>query len=198
MNENPVLSYLSNIDWLALSNWYFNHLDIAYLIHAWEKSITYTQHEWMSLLLLAAHLVALFSLFGMLIKRYRDKKFHAWIEQKRSQLTERPAQESQTILEPKISGSDFLKEAYNLHRYAMYDNALDKYKQAFLLSPYEINTYLVGIKIISEMDEPNKQFVQFLQNAIATLHEKYPAIWNEVARYGREKAPDLDQWQLAA
>lgn len=198
MNENPVLSYLSNIDWIAVFQWYFNHLDVGYLIRAWEQGITYSQDDWMSIMLLAAHLVVLLSLIGVLIKRYRETKFRAWVEHKRSQLTDRPAKEGQTILEPKISDSSFLSQAYNLHRYAMYDQALNKYKQAFQSSPYELNTYLVGIKIISEMEEPNKQFIRFLQAIIARLHKKHPAIWKELAKYGREKAPSLDQWQLAA
>lgn len=198
MSENPFLSYLYHIDWSAAFKWYLNHLDVGFLILAWEQGKTFSQDDWMSITLLATHLVVLLSLVYLLIKRYRETKFRAWVEDKRSQLTSRPAKESQTNLEAKVTDSTFLNQAYNLHRYAMYDHALNKYKQAFQSSPYELNTYLVGIKIISEMDEPNKQFIQFFLAGIARLREKHPAIWHEVAKYGREKAPSLDQWQLTS
>jgi len=198
MSENQFFSYLSNINWNTAFQWYLTHLNSDHLIWAWEQGRAFSQNDWITIMLLAVHLVALLSLVYLLIKRYREIKFHAWVEERRLQIISRPPKEIQVSLEAKVSDSTCLRQAYNLHRVAMYDRALSKYKQAFQSSPYEINTYLVGIKIFSEMDEPNKQFVQFLQAVIANLREKQPAIWNEVAKYGREKAPDLDQWQLAA
>ena len=197
MSENPFLSYLNNIDWNAIFQWYISHIDAGSLIWTWEQGKLFSHDDWMSAMLLMANLLILLALVYLLIKRSRETKLRAWVEDKRSQLTSRPVKESQTSLKAKVADSTFLSQAYNLHRYAMYDHALKKYKLAFQSSPYELNTYLVGIKIISEMEDPDKQFVQFFQDAITNLREKHPAIWHEVAKYGRENAPSLDQWQPA-
>jgi hypothetical protein len=198
MSENPFLSYLSNIDWSAAFQWYLNHLDVGYLIQTWEEGRTFSQHDWHTFIVLSLTIFVLLALVHLLIRVHQKSAFGAWIQNRRSQLVERPQKEGQTSLEAKVANSTCLRQAYNLHRFAMYDHALNKYRQAFQSSPYDLNTYLVGIRIISEMEEPNKPFVQFLQAVIANLREKHPAIWNEVAKYGREKAPNLDQWQPAS
>ncbi len=198
MSENLFLSYLGNINWSAAFQWYLNHLDVGDLIQTLDQGRALSQHDWHSFIVLNLTIFILLALVHLLIRVHQKSAFGVWIQSRRSQLIEKPQKEEQTSLEAKVTNSTCLRQAYNLHRYAMYDHALNKYKQAFQSSPYDLNTYLVGIKIISEMEEPNKPFVQFLQAVIANLREKHPAIWNEVAKYGRKKAPDLDQWQLAS
>jgi len=198
MTANQFLSYLSNIDWQTAFEWYLIHMDSAHLIQAWEMGTPFSQDQWITILLMSLHLLLLLSLTALFIKRYREILFRAWVEKRRSQISSREPKEVQINLEAKVTDSACLKQAYNLHRVAMYAQALKKYEQAFESSPYEINTYLVGIKIISEMDEPYRPFVQFFQGVLTNLHEKQPAIWQEVAKYGQQKAPDLDRWQLAA
>lgn len=195
MSENPFLSYLNNIDWSAAFQWYVNHSDAGYLIWAWEQGKAFTQDDWMSVMMLMANLLVLLSLVYLLIKKHQETLFRTSIRNRWSQLTRGPVKESQRKVEAEVTDSTFLNQAYNFHRHAMYDYALNKYKQAFQSSPYELNTYLVGIKIISEMEEPDKPFVQFLQDIIAHLRKKHPATWYEVAKYGRKKAPTLYQWQ---
>jgi len=197
MFESSFLSNMTMMNWNSAIQWYFNHLNTAPLIHAWQDGQAFSQHDWQTFLVLNVNFLVLFSLVRLLVAVHQKSAFHGWVQNKRSQLKHRPQKESQTRIEAKITDSECLNQAYNLHRFAMYDGALNKYKQAFQSSPYELNTYLVGIKIISEMEEPDQQFVQFLQSGIAKLRTKRPAIWNEVARYGQEKAPGLYQWQLA-
>ena len=197
MFEGSRLSELRNIDWHAAWQWYSAHTSTAHLIQNWESDSAFTQHDWLTIALLAAHLLLLLTLAYVLFKRYREARFHAWIENKRSHLTHRKAKVGQTILEAKVGDSPLLKQAYNLHRYAMYDQALEKYRKAFEGSTEDINVYLVGIKIISEMDEPNADFIQFLQQNFSHLREQHPSLWKEVARYGNQKTPNLYQWQPA-
>ncbi|HKI62441.1 MAG TPA: hypothetical protein VKA31_09130 [Mariprofundaceae bacterium] len=196
MNGTSLLSHVSNIDWSAGFHWYIKHLDAGYLLLAWEQGKAFTQDDWLSFSVLWGHVFILFVLVYLLVKARRETQFFAWISSRRSQMNNRPQTESLTRLEPKFTG--LLKKAYNLHRLAMYEPALNNYRQALQSSPNDLNTYLAGIRIVSEMDVPNKAFVQFLMDGISQLREKHPKVWNEVAKYGRERAPSLDQWQPAS
>jgi hypothetical protein len=146
-------------------------------------------------MVLNINILILFCLIQLFIKVHKQSTFHAWLKEKRCQLSNKLKHPEQSRPEAKISSSSYLKQAYNLHRFAMYEPALEKYKLALQAAPHDLNTYLLGIKIISEMDEPNKKFTQFLLASIANLQKKNPATWQEVSKYGREKAPALTQWQ---
>ncbi|HXH64219.1 MAG TPA: hypothetical protein VNH42_01785 [Mariprofundaceae bacterium] len=197
MSGNHLLSYLGHIQWRADFHWYFSHLDIAHLIGIWQQGQPFSHDDWMSVAALGASFSVLLLLACLLIISYRNTLFRAWLDHKRSQLTHRPPRESRTKIEPKINGYPMLQQVYNLHRLAMYDNALSKYKMALQAAPFDLNTYLVGVKIVSEMDTPNKAFVQFLVEAMYNLRSKHPAVWNELARYGQETAPALVLWERA-
>lgn len=198
MSENTISSYLSNIDWREIWQWYSTHISSEHLIRNWKHGDAFSANDWLTITLLTAHLLIVFVLIYQLIKRYRQAKFHTWIDGKRAQLTHRPAKKREVMLEAKITDSACLKQAYNFHRYGMYDQALEKYKRAFHDTPEDINTYLVGIKIISEMEIPDSNFIHFFQKRYSGLREKRSSIWKEVARYGSKKAPDLCQWKIAA
>lgn len=195
MNGNPLLSYLGHIQWRSDIHWYFSHLDIAHLIATWQQGQPFTHDDWLTVAALAASFSFLMLMVGLLVISRRNTLFRAWLEHKRSQLTHRPVRESRTKLEPKIKGNPMLQQVYSLHSLAMYDHALNKYRMALQSSPFDLNTYLVGVKIVSEMHEPNRPFVTFLIDAMANLRDKQPAIWNELARYGRQTAPTLVHWQ---
>ena len=190
-----LLDYVRQIDWKAVVQWYWSHLDAGYLIHSWQFGRSFTLDEWLSFLLLWGHVLVIVALVYALVRTHRGEVFRQWLASRRSQLTRRPVSESRTQLEPKFTG--LLKKAYNLHRLAMYEPALDKFKQAYHSSPNDLNTYLAGIKMVSEMDVPDSSFIQFMRDSFHYLREKHPRVWNEVARYGRQTAPNLDQWQAA-
>jgi len=193
---NNLLDYISHIDWRAVFEWYMTNLDAGYLVWAWEQGRPFTQEDWMSIALLWGHVMLLVSLFYLLFRRYQESLFREWVAHRRSQLITRQPKESSTKLEPKFTG--LLKKAYSLHRLAMYEQARKQYMQAFHDAPYDLNTYLVGIKMAAEMEVPDRSFVQFLTDSIEHLREKHPRLWNDVARYGRETAPKLTQWELHA
>lgn len=197
MSEFSAVSFLSNINWSDLWQWYSNHISTDHLIRNWEGNALLTQNDWLTILLLIAHLLLLLGLGYSLINRHTQAKFHALIESRRTLPTRKPTKKSHTILEAKVADSPLLKQTYNLHRYAMYDQALSKYKEALHASPDDINVYLVGIKIISEMDVPDSNFIQFVQNSFGNLRRQHPSLWKEVARYGDQKAPHLYHWQPA-
>jgi len=146
-------------------------------------------------MVLNINILVLFCLVQLFIKVHKQSTFHAWLKEKRSNLSNSLRNPIQSKLEAKNPSSSYLKQAYNLHRFAMYEPALEKYKLALQAAPHDLNTYLLGIKIISEMDEPNKKFIQFLLASIANLQKKNPAVWQEVSKYAREKIPSLTQWQ---
>lgn len=189
-----LMSYLGSIHWIDDFRWYFSHVNIVHLIDVWKQGKSFTHDDWLSIDALGATLGVLVLLICLFIISYRNTLFRGWLEHRRSQLTHRPPRESRTKLEPKVKGFPMLTQVYNLHSLGMYDNALKKYKMALEASPFELNTYLVGVKIVSEMDEPNKPFVQFLIESMYNLRQKQPATWNELARYGREKVPALVLW----
>jgi hypothetical protein len=195
MNGNPLLSYLGHIQWRADIHWYFAHLDINHLIDAWQQGQPFTHDDWLTVAALGGSFSVVILLMALLVISYRNRVFRDWLEHKRSQLTHRPPRESRTKLEPKIKGDPMLQQIYSLHNLAMYDNVLSKYRMALQSSPFDLNIYLLGVKIISEMDEPNRPFISFMIEAMSNLREKHPAIWNEVARYGQETVPSLVKWQ---
>jgi hypothetical protein len=198
MDVNPLLSYLGHIRWHDDFQWYFSHLDMAHLIDSWQQGQAFTHEDWLSIAALGGTISVLLLLISLFALSRRNTLFRAWLEHKRSQLTHRPPRESRTKIEPKVNGYPMLQQVYNLHRLGMYDHALSKYRMALQSSPFDLNTYLVGVKIVSEMENlPHKAFVQFLIEAMYNLREKHPEIWNELARYGRETAPTLVQWQRA-
>ena len=195
MIDGNFISNLTMINWRALLQWYFEHLNTSSLIQALQQGKTFSNHDWYTLMVLNINILVLFCLIQLFIKIHKESTFHAWLKEKRSNLSNRLRNPIQSKLEAKNPSSSYLKQAYNLHRFAMYEPALEKYKLALQAAPHDLNTYLLGIKIISEMDEPNKKFIQFLLASIANLRKKNPAIWQEVAKYAREKAPTLTQWQ---
>jgi len=197
MIDSNFISNLTMTNWRALLQWYFEHLNTSSLIQALQQGETFSNHDWYTLMVLNINILVLFCLIQLFIKIHKQSTFHAWLKEKRSLLSNRLKQPSQTKPEAKISSSSYLKQAYNLHRFAMYEPALEKYKLALQASPHDLNTYLLGIKIISEMDQPNKKFIQFLLASIAKLRKKNPTTWQEVVKYGHEKAPTLSQWQTA-
>jgi len=182
-------------NWRVLLQWYFDHLNTSPLIQALQQGEAFSNHDWYTLMVLNINILILFCLIQLFIKVHKQSTFHAWLKEKRSLLGNKLKHPKQSRPEAKISSSRYLKQAYNLHRFAMYEPALEKYKLALQAAPHDLNTYLLGIKIISEMDEPNKKFTQFLLASIANLRKKNPATWQEVSKYGREKAPALTQWQ---
>lgn len=191
MNDNPVIEYLKNIDWAGAFQWYMTHLDANHLYMLWQHGKPFSQEEWITISLIAANLMVMGYFIHLLVKRMKEARFRKWIETRRSMVTAHPPSEGNTKIEPKATGSNDLKQAYNLHRLAMYEKALLKYKAAVYSAPYEINTYLVGIKIFSEMDLPDAPFKKFLTRILTRLREQRPDLWKDVARYGNEVAPDL-------
>jgi len=195
MIDSNFISNLTMTNWRAILEWYFDHLNTSSLIQALQQGAPLSNHDWHTLMVLNINILVLFCLIKLFINIHKQTTFHAWLKEKRSLLKNRLKHPSQTKSEAKVLSSDYLKQAYNLHRFAMYEPALEKYKLALQASPHDLNTYLVGIKIISEMEEPNKKFIQLLLKYIFQLRKKNPAIWQEVAKYGREKAPAIAQWE---
>lgn len=198
MIDSNFLSSLSMTNWRALLQWYFDHLNTSSLIQTLQQGNALSSHDWYTFILLNINILILFCLIHTLIRVHQQPLFQTWVQKKRSLLSSKSNSQKQAKPEAKISNSTYLKQTYNLHRFAMYESALTKYKLAFQASPYDLNTYLVGIKIISEMDEPNKKFIQFLLTSIGKLREKHPTIWQEVVNYGHEKAPSIAQWETAS
>jgi len=197
MIDGNFLSYLNMTNWRALLQWYIDHLNTSSLIQGLQQGSSLSNHDWYTFMVLNINILILFCLIRLFLRVHQQSLSHAWLQKKRSLLRSRSKQPNQSKPEAKVSNSSYLKQTYNLHRFAMYEPALEKYKLAFQATPYDLNTYLVGIKIISEMHEPNKNFTQFLLASLSKLQEKRPAIWQEVAKYGREKAPGIAQWEVA-
>jgi len=195
MIDSNFLSLLSMVNWRALTQWYFEHLNTSPVLQHWQHGVPLSKHDWSTLVVLNINILVLFCLIHLLIRIHQKPLFQTWIQEKRSRLSKRLQSSKQTTPEAKISNSNYLKQTYNLHRFAMYEAALTKYKLAFQASPQDLNTYLVGIKIISEMDEPNHKFIQFLLTNIAKLQKKDHAAWQEVVKYGHQKAPNITQWE---
>lgn len=196
-----VNTLLENFDLSASIQWYLSHLDAGYLLLTSHQGKVFTQEDWLSTLLVLLNMLILLFLTHLLIREHKQKNTpsedmgnHPPRQRTVHRTKRKPVQ---TKLEAKISDSPNLKQAYTLHRLAMYDHALNKFKIAFHANPHELNTYLVGLKIVSEMDEHNNTFVGFVKDSIAKLRESHPDIWKEVARYGREAVPSLDSWQTA-
>jgi len=198
MIEHYFFSNLTMPNWRVALQWYLEHLNTSSLMQKMQQGNPFTNDDWHTFLVLNINIFILFLLVRLLINIHQQSAFQGWIQEKRSQLVHKFKRSSQTNLEAKVQNSTYLKQAYNLHRFAMYDHALKKYKHAFQTCPYDLNTYLVGIKIISEMDEPNQKFIHFLQMSIKKLHAKHPKIWQEVAKYGQEKTPQLMPWEAAS
>jgi len=198
MIDSNFLSSLTMTNWRALLQWYFDHLNTSSLIQALQQGSPLSTHDWYTFMVLNINILILFCLIHTFIRVHQQSLFKTWIQNKRSLLSHKLKCPKETAPEAKVSNSTYLKQTYNLHRFAMYDSALKKYKLAFQASPYDLNTYLVGIKIISEMDEPNKKFIQFLLTSVDKLRKKHPAIWQEVVKYGHEKAPAIVQWKTAS
>jgi len=72
MSENLFLSYL-------------NHLDIGYLFRLWQQGTPFTQHDWISVMLLLVNLVLVISLSYLLIKKHRKTTSPVPMNQYRSQ-----------------------------------------------------------------------------------------------------------------
>jgi len=198
MIDSNFLSNLAMTNWRALLQWYLDHLNTSPLIQTLQQGDTLSNHDWYTLMVLNINILMLFFFIRLLLRIHQKSLFQAWIQDKRSLLRHRLKHPSHTKSEAKVLSSRYLKQSYNLHRFAMYKPALEKYKLALQASPHDLNTYLVGIKIISEMDEPNKKFIQFLLAQICHLRKKNPVIWQEVAKYGREKAPSIAQWEATS
>jgi len=198
MIDGNFLSTLSMVNWRALLQWYIDHLNTAPLIQTLQQGEALSNHDWYTLMVLYINIIVLFFLIRLFVRVHQKSMFKAWLQDKRSLLQNRLKPPSRTKSEAKVLGSNYLKQTYNLHRFAMYGPALEKYKLALQAAPHDLNTYLVGIKIISEMDEPNKKFIQLLLTHIGKLRSKNPAVWQEVTKYGREKAPDITQWGTIA
>ena len=194
MLDGNLISHITMVNWRALWQWYIAHLDIMPLLQGWRQGQSFGQDDYYTLVLFGINILAVFLLISLLIQVHRQSMFHTWLADKRARLANRLRHSRQSKLEAKVSSSRYLKQAYNLHRFAMYDPALAKYKMALQATPYDLNTYLLGIKIVAEMDEPNQKFCEFLQRALARLRNKEPAIWREVAKYGCEKTPTLMPW----
>jgi hypothetical protein len=197
MNDKPLFSFLNNLDWSAALQWYETHVNIAYLLGIWQQGSGFTRDDWLGAALLGGNTLVLIALIATLIEVHRSVGVRNWIAHKRSQLIQRTPRKVRTVVEAKIVKGSDLQKAYNLHRLAMYEPALEKYRKIIKSTPYDLNTWLVGIRIVSEMDEPHQPFVQFLKQAMAQVREKRPDLWQEIARYGRDKAPGLDQWSAA-
>jgi len=196
MFEDLLLSHFAFISTGDLTlQWYFSHLNTGPLIQAWQQGEPFSQNDWLTFMVFNINVLILFALLRLFLTMHEKSVFHTWIQNKRSQLTQRTPKDDHAEIKAKTTSSSFLNQAYNLHRFAMYDSALSKYEKAFQSAPHELNTYLVGIKIISEMESPNKKFIQFFKRTMATLHKEQPAIWLEVAKYGKAKLPHLNKQQ---
>ncbi|NWF37123.1 hypothetical protein [Mariprofundus sp. KV] len=104
MSEITFLSSLGNINWSDGLQWYFNHLDAGYLLRVWVEGSAFTPEDWMSMLLLAANLVAAITLAYQLIKRVRGIETPLSATERTSQTANRAADESQENLEAHVSG----------------------------------------------------------------------------------------------
>jgi len=197
MIDSNFLSYFTMTNWRDLLQWYFDHLNTSPLIQTLQQGNPLSTHDWYTFMVLNINILMLFCLIKLFIHIHQQSLFQAWIQEKRSLLSSNFKRPRQSKPEAKVSNSNYLKQTYNLHRFAMYGPALKKYKLAFQASPYDLNTYLVGIKIISEMHEPNKKFIRFLLKNIAKLRKKHPATWQEVVKYGHEKTPSITQWEVS-
>ncbi len=197
MIDSNFLSHLTMTNWRALLQCYVDHLNTSSLIQTLQQGNPLSTHDWYTFMVLNINILMLFCLIKLFIRIHQQSLFHAWIQEKRSSLSNNLKRPRQSKPEAKVLNSNYLKQTYNLHRFAMYGAALKKYKLAIKASPYDLNTYLVGIKIISEMHEPNKKFIRFLLKNIAKLRKKHPETWQEVINYGHEKAPNITQWEVS-
>lgn len=195
MEENTFYSFLNNIDVGAAMQWYENYANVGYLMGAWQQNGSFSPQDWLGVALLAGNTIALIALVILLIKTYQERLISTWFDRRRSQLRPRAPHKIRTRLEAKISDSRDLKQAYNMHRMAMYKEALEKFRHAVQVSPHDLNTWLVGVKIVSEIDDPDRTFVGFVKNGVASLREARPDLWKEVKRYGKDKVPGLEYWQ---
>lgn len=95
MSDNPILSFLSNINWSGAFQWYMNHLDMGYLIWLWREGRAFTQQDWVSLMLITANLIALMILSYLFINRFRKNRLNRTTRENHS-----PIQES---VEPEVT-----------------------------------------------------------------------------------------------
>jgi len=171
--------------------YYREHLDITMLIEAWQNKQFNFDHG-IVVLVLALNLLLLFLLVKSFMHVHANVKFNAWLDEKRKNVGRAKRINVKDInknkhLEAKIPEVGCLSQAYNLHRFAMYDASIKKYRQALQTEPEDINIYLVGVKMLSEMDAPDKRLVKILRAGVAFLCKKDPQKFSKVAIFAEDK-----------
>ena len=124
MFEHLLLSHFASINAGDITlQWYFNHLNTSPMIQAWQQGEPFSQNDWLTFMVLNINILMLFLLLRVFLMMHKKSAFRTWIQNKRSQLTQRAPRDSRTEIKAKSTGSSFLNQAYNLHRFAMYDSA---------------------------------------------------------------------------
>jgi len=91
-----------------------------------------------------------------------------------------------------------LKEAGDLARakklmaHGYYNRAEQHAISALRSEPYNLEAYIVALKILSVYQTP--QLIGLIRGGLQLLRLKNPYLWREVAAQGRKLAPDIEDW----
>lgn len=74
-----------------------------------------------------------------------------------------------------------------------YDQAEVCAMSALRSEPYNLDAYVVALKILSKYQTP--QLIGLVRGALQLLRLKNPRLWHDVAKQGRQLAPEIENWE---
>jgi len=87
-----------------------------------------------------------------------------------------------------------LNKAYSYHFFGKSKEMLELMQRAYKYDPFDLNLYIVSMKILSESDKPSESLIRLLRTGLFLLRTKRPMIWKEVTKHGKQFLPDLEDW----
>lgn len=91
-----------------------------------------------------------------------------------------------------LKESGDLAKAKKLMMHGYYNRAEQHAISALRSEPYNLEAYVVALKILSVYQTP--QLIGLIRGGLQLLRLKNPYLWREVAAQGRKLAPDIEDW----
>ncbi|MDQ6974026.1 MAG: hypothetical protein Q9M10_04005 [Mariprofundaceae bacterium] len=85
-------------------------------------------------------------------------------------------------------------KAYRCFLFTRDESMLNILEQAFRYDPYDLNPYLMSIRILSESERPLPHLERLLRTGIFLLRSKNKHVWKEVSQHGKEFLPTWNDW----